>query len=255
MERTRQRIPEGLADVPAGPGLAAVLAGIELSRLSGLDCVEILRARLRQVSHEQAQLMAAMVEVALCGVGPDDQLPRVGEPDEFAADEIRDALSWTRSAASNQLSLAWDLLDRLPQVFAALEAGSIDVPKARVFSEWTSDLTDEQAHKVCDRLLPEAPGLTTGQLVDRIKRMAIAVDPEWARRKYEAAVRDRKVVGYRNEDGTANLCGYQLPADRVASASAHIDDLARKAKQSGDGRPIDHIRSDLYLAMLDGSFT
>jgi hypothetical protein len=213
-----------------------------------------MRAQHRQTAHEQARLMAAMAEVARCGVGPDNQLPRMAEPDEFAADEIRGALSWTRSAANTQLSLAWDLLDRLPQVFAALDAGSIDVPKARVFSDWTGGLTDEQAHHICDRLLPEAPALTTGQLVERVKRMAIAIDPEWARRKYEEAVRDRKVVGYRNEDGTANLCGYRLPADRAAAACAHIDELARKAKRAGDGRPIDHIRSDLYLAMLDGSF-
>jgi hypothetical protein len=241
--------------MPPGPGLAAVLAGIDLSRLGGLDCVTVMRAQHRQTAHEQARLMAAMVEVARCGIGPDDQLPRVEEPDEFAADEIRGALSWTRSAAGTQLSLAWDLIDRLPPVFAALDAGSIDVPKARVFSEWTCGLTDEQAHHICDQLLPEAPALTTGQLVERVKKMAIAIDPDWARRRYEEAVRDRKVVGYRNEDGTANLSGYRLPADRAAAACAHIDELARKAKRAGDGRSIDHIRADLYLAMLDGSVT
>jgi hypothetical protein len=34
-------------------------------------------------------------------------------------------------------------------VFAALDAGSIDVPKARVFSEWTGGLTGEQARNIC----------------------------------------------------------------------------------------------------------
>src|SRR3954447_10492969 len=129
MAKTRQLLPDGLADIPPGPGLAAVLATIDLGRLSGTDCVEVLRARHRQASHEQAQLMAAMVEVARCGIGPDDALPRMDAPDEFSADEIRCALSWTRATASNQLSLAWDLINRLPRVFAALEAGAIDVPK------------------------------------------------------------------------------------------------------------------------------
>jgi HNH endonuclease len=63
------------------------------------------------------------------------------------------------------------------------------------------------------------------------------------------------VVGYRNEDGSANLCGYQLPADRAAAACAHLDALAKKIKHAGDGRPIDSVRADLYLAMLDGSYT
>jgi hypothetical protein len=176
-------------------------------------------------------------------------------PDGFSADEIRGALVWTRAAADTQLSLAWDLLSRLPQVFASLERGSIDVPKARVFSDWTSGLTGEQAHQICEQLLPVAAGLTTGQLCERIKKMAIAIDPDWARKRYEQAVRDRTVVGYRNENGTANLCGYQLPADRAAAACANLDALAKKIKHAGDGRPINRVRADLYLAMLDGSYT
>src|SRR5918999_2836269 len=251
MRKTRQAIPRGLAAMPPGPTLAAMLATIDLSRLSGTDCVAVLRARHRQASHEQAQLMAAMVEVALCGIGPDDALPRMDAPDEFAADEIRGALSWTRSAANAQLDLAWDLIHRLGPVYAGLDAGSIDVPKARVFSEWTGGLTADQVRQICDRLLPEAPDLTTGQLCERIKRMAIALDPDWSRRRYEDAVRSRKVVGYRNEDGTGNVCGYQPPAEQAAAACAHIDALAKKIKQAGDRRSIDHIRADVFVRMLD----
>lgn len=255
VKRTRQPLPDGLAEMPPGPELAAALATIDPSRLGGLDCVELMRAQHRQVAHEQARLMVAMVEVGLCGIGPDDELPRMDAPDEFSPDEIRGALAWTRSAASNQLSLAWDLLDRLPEVFAALDEGVIDVPKCRVFSEWTAGLTEEQTHQICDQLLPEAPALTTGQLAERVKRLAIAIDPTWARRRYEEAVRTRKVVGYRNDDGTANLCGYQLPTERTAAASAHIDELAKKVKHAGDARPLDHIKADLYVGMLDGSYT
>jgi hypothetical protein len=255
MKRTRLPIPAGLADLPPGPELAAALATIEPRRLGGLDCVEVMRAQHRQASHEQARLMTTMVEVALCGIGPDDELPRMDAPDEFSADEIRGALAWTRSAASTQLALAWDLIDRLPEVFAALEAGAIDVPKTKIFSEWTTGLTGEQARQVCDAVLPEAPTLTTGQLTERIKRLAIAIDPDWARRRYEEAVRGRKVVGYRNEDGTANLCGYQLPAERAAAACAHIDGLAKSAKRAGDARSLDNIKADLYMGMLDGTYT
>jgi hypothetical protein len=255
MEKTRQRLADGLAEMPPGPRLAAVLTTIDLTRLGGADCVEVLRAQHRQAAHEQARLMTAMVEVALCGVGPDDALPRMDAPDEFSADEIRGALCWTRSTAGGQLSLAWDLINRLPQVFAALEAGAIDVPKTKVFSEWTWGLTDEQAHTICDQLLTEAPRLTTGQLIDRIKKLAIAIDSDWARRRYAEAVRDRKVIGYRNDDGSANVSGQNLPADRAAAACGHIDALARKAKRAGDCRPSNHIRADLFVGMLDGSYT
>lgn len=252
----RQVLPVDLADLPPGPELARVLSGIDLARLSGFDCVEVLKARYRQLNHERARLMAAMVEVGLCGVGPaGDEVRRRVVPGEFAADEIRAALVLTRRAADAQFGLAHDLVTRLPTVHAAMEGGTLDEPRARVFSEWTTELRPEAARAVCTELLPQAPELTTGQLIEQIKKLAIALDPDWARRRYEHALTERKVVGHRNPDGSANLSGYNLPVDRVAAACGHIDALAKTAKHTGDPRPIDHIRAELFLGMTDGTYT
>jgi Domain of unknown function (DUF222) len=158
-------------------------------------------------------------------------------PDEFSADEVRAALVLTRRAADAQFWLAHDVVTRLPAVHAAMDAGVLDEPRARVLSEWTIGLCPEAARAVCGELLPRAPGLTTGQLIEQIKKLAIALDPEWARHRYEQAVAERKVVGYRNPDGSANLSGYNLPVDRVAATSGHIDALAKAAKHAGDSWP------------------
>ncbi|MGH3864799.1 MAG: DUF222 domain-containing protein [Pseudonocardiaceae bacterium] len=252
----RQLIPQDLAGIAPGPELARVLAGLELSRLSGFDCVEVLKAQYRQANHERARVMAAMAEVGVCGpVLAGAELTRMAVPDEFSADEIRAALVLTRRAAESQFWLAHDLVTRLPQVHAAMHAGMLDEPRARVFSEWTTELSREQARAVCTELLPRAPRLTTGQLIEQIKKLAIAVDPDWARRRYEQAIANRKVVGYRNADGSANLSGYNLPLDRVAAASGRIDALAKAAKRAGDARPLDHVRAELFLGMTDGTYT
>jgi Domain of unknown function (DUF222) len=252
----RQVVPGDLAEIPPGPRLSAVLSGIDLARLSGLDCVQVLKARYRQLNHDRAQLMAAMVEVGLCGPVPaDDELRRRTVPDEFSADEIRAALMLTRRAADAQFWLAHDLLTRLPAVHTALDAGLLDEPRARVLSEWTTELRPETARALCAELLPRAPGLTTGQLIDQIKKLAIALDPDWAQRRYEQALAERRVVGSRNPDGSANLSGYNLPVERVAAACGHIDALAKTAKHAGDPRPIDHIRADLFLGMTEGTYT
>ncbi len=251
----RQLVLEDLADIPPGPQLSAALADIDLTGLSGFDCVEVLKARYRQLNHDRAQVMAAMVEVGLRGRAPTGDLTRMPVPDEFSADEIRAALMLTRRAADAQFDLAYDLITRLPAVHAAMDAGRLDEPRARVLSEWTTELSPAQARGVCDALLPEVPKLTTGQLIEKIKKMAIAIDPAWAQRRYEQAVAERKVVGYRNPDGSANLTGYNLPVDRVAAACGHIDALAKAAKRAGDARPIDHIRADLFLGMTDGTYT
>lgn len=251
---TRQLVPENLAEMAPGPELSAVLAGIDLSRLVGYDCVRVVQARYRQLSHERAGLMAAMVESGRCVGGPGDELARSAEPDEYAADEIRAALVLTRRAAENQFWLAYDVVTTLPALHAAMAAGRLDEPRARIFAEWTRELSVEQARALCDALLPRATELTTGELIDEIKKHAIALDPEWARHRYEETLADRKVVGRRNPDGSANLCGYNLPVDRVAAASERIDALAKAAKHAGDSRPIDHIRTELYLGMNDGTY-
>jgi hypothetical protein len=62
----RQLIPEGLAEMVPGPVLGALLAGIDIHALAGADAVEVLQARARQLSHEQARLLATMVEVGWC---------------------------------------------------------------------------------------------------------------------------------------------------------------------------------------------
>ena len=149
-------IVEDLADIPPGPELARALAGLDRSSLSGNDCVEVLKAQFRQVNHERARLMAAMVEVGLCGVGPAGESPCMAVPDEFSADEIRAALMLTRRAAGAQFWLAYDLVSRLPAVHAAMAAGVLDEPRARMFSDWTSQLYPEQARALCDELLPRA---------------------------------------------------------------------------------------------------
>ncbi|MGH3946791.1 MAG: DUF222 domain-containing protein, partial [Pseudonocardiaceae bacterium] len=188
----RQLIPEGLARMAPGPALGVLLGGINMSALTGTDLVEVLRARARQLSHEQAQLLATMVEVGLCDpyVEP-DEVARLAQAPEYAADEIRAALAWTRNAAYREYHFAETLLARLPAVFAALDNGAICRSKAWLFTELCAELTDEQIQVVCERLLPDAARLTTGELAARIKKLAIALDPEWAARRYASAVQDR----------------------------------------------------------------
>ncbi|MGH3972011.1 MAG: DUF222 domain-containing protein [Pseudonocardiaceae bacterium] len=227
-------IPPDLAEMVPGPELGALLAGIDIHALTGCDAVDVLQARARQLSHEQARLLATMVEVGLCD--PDaagDEVARLAESPPYAADEIRAALAWTRRAADRELGFAETLMLRMPAVFTALETGRIDRNKARVFADLCADLTPEQVQTVGTRLLPGAGELTTGELAARIKKLAIALDPDWAARRYATAVRERNVIGYLNEDGTATVTGSGLPADQAASACAHVEELARAAKRAG----------------------
>ncbi len=249
----RQLIPQGLAEMAPGPELAVLLAGINISALTGSDVVEVLRARHRQLSHDQAQLLAAMVEVGLCDpAAGSGEVARVAEAPLYAADEIRAALAWTRRAAAREHDFAETLVLRMPEVFVALDTGRIDRSKAWIFADFCAELTAEHTEVVCQRLLPHASRLTTGELAARLKKIALALDPEWAARRYASAVRERNVVGYLNDDGTATVTGSHLPTDQAAAACARIEDLAKAAKRAGHPGRVGNLRADLYLGLLDG---
>ncbi len=101
-----------LGDTTAGPELAALLSSLDLTKLTGSQCVDVLKARYRQSSHERSQLMAVVAEVTR-RTEPDTTAAEEG-PVEFGTDEVRAALVLTRRAAGDLCELADDLTRRLP---------------------------------------------------------------------------------------------------------------------------------------------
>jgi hypothetical protein len=247
-------VPEELSVLPPGAVLCELLDDLPVQAVSGFDSVELVAAAYRQLCRQQAVFYEALVETGLRAQGSASTVARLSAPGEFACEEARAKLVWSRHRAQADYVLGYDLFVRHPELGAAMKAGRLDLPRARVFVSWTDGLTDAQAGQVIDRLLPQAAEMVLGELVDQIKRACLAIDPDWAARKYKAAVKTRKVRGYRNPDGTAALGGFNQPVDRVTAACAHIDRLARACKRAGDRRTIDLIRSDIYLGMLDGTF-
>ena len=248
------QVTAGLAELSPGPELAAALATVDLSEVPNGEIIAVLQARSRQRAHEEAQFLAVVAEVGRRD--PDaglDEVARLREPARFGADETRCALAWTRRAAEVEHDLAEVLTAQLPEVLAALNAGWIDRPKARVFVDHLADLAPMHVDTICRVLLPEAGGLTTGQLRVRLARLVIATDPERARDQYERAVRERAVIGYLNPDGTATITAQALPADQAAAAYERLDGLARAVKRAGHAGSLDQIRADLCLGLLDGS--
>ncbi len=249
-----QGVPEGLAAMPPGPRLAAALSGLVVDLVPNDEIVEVMEAQSRQLAHEQARMFSVMNEVlhrlpaAVPGV-----VRRGSRPGQFAADEVRAALVWSRRHADRETDLAFALVVVLPQVQETLLAGRIDRGKAAVFAEHLVDLSVEQAEAICGRVLPAAPGLTPWQIADRIKRLILELDPEYYARRYAAAVRDRKVVAYLDADGTAVITGSGLPVEDAAAAVERVDRLARAVRRAGHPNTLDQLRADVFLGLLDGS--
>ncbi|OZM76224.1 HNH endonuclease signature motif containing protein [Pseudonocardia sp. MH-G8] len=187
-----------------------------------------------------------------------ETVARAGKRFEWAAHEIAAGLTWTPTAADRELTFATALIERLPTVFTALQQGRIDRSKARVFVDHldpaNGDVTEQQSRLLRERFLPQAPGLTTKQLSDRLYRAMHAIDPEFRRRRYQRAIRERSVALYLDSKGTATLVGDGLPPDEAAAAAGRIDRLVEAAKRAGHLGRRPQISADLYLGMLNGAF-
>ncbi len=177
-------------------------------------------------------------------------LPELVSP--FVPDELAPALTMTVRAAEMHLSLAADLVTKLPMTAAALEAGLIDLARARIIAGAARVLTREQAAAVEQLIFPRAGQQTSGQLRAALARAILAADPDAARRRREQAQREARVLRWREDAGTAALCGRDLPSAEALAADQRISARARELKTAGLAGTMDELRARAYLGFLLG---
>ncbi len=250
-------IPVDLDEMPPGPRLAVVLAGIDVRSLAGHDRVTVLRAHRRMAAHHDAMAYDATAAVAGWYEQESRELGITDPASAFdsAVAEVQAALRLTRRAAESDVMHACDLTRELPRVWEALRAGLIDFRRAWVIAMGTSHLDAPIRRLVVDEIIDRAPGWTTGQLRARLRQHCLDTDPDDAALRYRTAVEHRQVTLQPTVDGTADLYGTGLPPDRAQAAMARIHALALAAKVNGDDRNIDQIRADVLLDLLEGAAT
>ena len=188
----------------------------------------------------QARLIASLAE----------RRTEPGSVTDWASEEVATALHQSSGTAAFRTRQATVLVDRLPATLAAWEAGLLDQRRVSVLTEATANLTAEHAAAVEARVLPKAPSQTAAQLRTAIKRAIIAVDPDGAQERHEAARKGRRVALNPEDDGMASLWAL-LPA---SDALAAIEWLTRLARGLGtdDPRTMDERRADLLADLLSG---
>lgn len=245
---------DGLAP---GPGLAGFAddAHRRLADVGDDALIGVLLGWRRLASWAQARELATITELARrrpAGGGtpaPPGQLP--ARMSEFVADEVALALTLTSRAADAKLSLALGLADR-PATFAALEAGRIDLTRAKIIIEGVSTLDARHADAVEAAVLPRAPGLTAGQLGAAVARAVLAVDPQAARRRRKDTEKCARVDCWPEPYGTASLAGWHLPSAQALAADKRLCQIAAVWKKQGAVGETDLLRARAYLALLLG---
>jgi hypothetical protein len=203
-------------------------------------------------------------EISAVAVAELAGLPRVpgAPPDEqviasAVEGEVQAVLGIGAGPAARMIDLAQRLSAVLPAALAALEAGQLDLVRARVLAEATEELTDADAREVADQMLGvcgQAPwdGLAPRSWRDRTARTVARVDADAARRRrkqeYEArAVRSRPTIA-----GMAELSIGADAAD-IAMAEQVLTDLAQgRPSTDADGGYVtmDQRRVDAFVDLF-----
>ena len=248
-----------LDQLPPGPALAAWIFGTDVRELSEWDLPGVASAFRRLAAWAQAQELAAVAEMASRTAARDDHV-RVdtdGRPDQVtpaAASTVGLELVLAHPAAMAWTSLGVTLRWKLPATWAALNAGHIDLYRARLIAEATSPLDDDTARAVESSVLPRAGQQTSGQLRAALRRAVIAADPEGAEQRRKDAQRHAKVSLYSDPaDGTATLAGTRLPAVHAAAAMARLTAIARAMKSAGQAGGLDYLRAIALIGLLLGT--
>jgi hypothetical protein len=92
----------------------------------------------------------------------------------------------TAASADDLIRFATELTGRLPATFA-LADGDLDYAKACTLWRGTAQVSDAVAAAIETRVLPRAPGQTTGEIRAKIRRLVERLDPGALARRRERA--------------------------------------------------------------------
>src|SRR4051794_11438643 len=128
--------------------------------------------QVRALDRTRTRLLATAVreETTIDGCTPWTAVHRQVET------EISTALRWTSRFTIHRLDTAETLTDKLPHALDALAAGQLSYRHADMICDETITLTDLQARRLVDRLLPEASSKTVGGLRRRLRKAVLALD-------------------------------------------------------------------------------
>ncbi len=251
------RVAEQLAP---GPDLAAWLAAAPVTELTDEDLAAAAGSWRRLGSWAQANELAAVAQITARAAARNEQTRTGDDRRPFqvpasAAAEVALELTMSPYSAAAWADLAVELTWRLAATGAALAAGIIDVPRARLITEATTQLSEDHARAVEARVLPAAGTQTTGMLRAALRRAVLAIDPAGAEQRRKDAERRARVVLYPDQDQTATLAGQRMPVIHAAAAMARIKAMARAQQADGADGPLDLLCAQIYIALLLGTPT
>ncbi|SDS15960.1 hypothetical protein [Actinopolymorpha singaporensis] len=249
----RRVLPAGFADLPAGPGLAAAVASVDVAGCNGFELEELIKGLRRLGCWVEAECLTAVNELVYAEPGRvDGPAGRSVTPDPMTPEVLEPLLGWTGYRAHQYVALA-ATLPRLPRVREALASGGLELNDVRVIVDRITDAEPDVWGAIEEAIFPKVLELRGGLLRAKVEAEVVTADPEAAAKRHRAARSGRNVAIWPAVDGVADLAIRGLSAGQAAEAYGYIDAIARAVKSSGDPRTLSQLRADVAAALLTGT--
>lgn len=271
---------------PATPGLAMLLARLDLSSLSGPDLVHAVVAGQRLASWVDATQQSLLAALARPGVAvpiervleaarwsaatpgemwaSDEALDNAADPAtdpgcanavahhaaRFASMEVAAALHLSPLAARVRVERALVLSDRMPDTLARVRAGDVDPLRASILAEMTATLPPDLGAVVESVVLPSAGSCTPSQLRARLARTVLHLDPDGAAERAKAARKGRDVHARPESNDLATVSAL-MGADKARTLMWLLNTMADAAGGADDTRTVGERRIDALTDIID----
>src|SRR6478735_1470307 len=251
---------ERLDAMPAGAALLAELQALDLAALPSYELPEVAVQARRIAAHAHALETAAAAALAR---HPDLRHPDLAAvcrslPEgsafvhaDIAAADLSARLLVPPGEAKMLIREGRAYADALADTGAALADGRIHPAKARAIVQGAGDEPAHVAAAVEAEVLPRVAGRSVKQVRADVARALNRVDPEGVADRHRTVRAARTVSRPRIlQDGMAGLWAV-LPAADAVRLDGMLDALARRSRQAGDPRTVDHLT--MSLATLLGA--
>ena len=163
------------------------------------------------------------------------------------------ALGIATVTADGRLRDASAAVHQHPRLLGLVGTGRVSMGGLGRVIEATRVLDPARQRRVDEQVAAEARRrrMSPGELGNAAARRVLQIDPDAADRRAARARRRRDVRLGDPVDGTAQLIA-TLRAEDALAVHTRLDRTARGMRQSGDQRPLDLLRADLFVEHLAG---
>lgn len=161
--------------------------------------------------------------------------------------EVAVARRITDRAATSDVTIAVDLVRRMPIALALLEEGRLPVAQCKALVEETLHCEDTIASGVDEELSVRACNLAAWRVRQEVQRLLVSIDADATAARAARATAERDVQLTPMRDDQAEVCLFG-PAVALTAWFTTLDARARTLRAAGDPRTLAQLRFDLAVA-------